>query len=292
MVGIDFDFARYVQVRKGQVEQRARDGAAYAFTGERKLRRTLAMARPVALAIEGTSRLWKGSARRELLDRARPASDQHHPRLHLAAREAARRLGVEPASVYVVDDFPEASATLGTDDDPVIVVRDRALRGLGDGELLALCGHELGQIQNNQVLLATALFYLRHRAVFFVRWSVQPAILALAAWSRRAEISCDRAALIASRDLDAAQAYLVRSQLGPDASDADVVAALAATGPRGIGRLAEVLRSHPLLDKRLAALRLFADSALYRKLSGRDPASGITTEELDLKVGEIVSVLQ
>jgi Zn-dependent protease with chaperone function len=292
MLGFDFDFVRYVQRRKGQVEQRARDGAAYAFSAERKLRRTLAMAKPVALAIEGTSRLWKGSARRELLERARPASDQHHPRLHLAAREAARRLGVEPATVYVVEDFPVVSATLGTDDDAVIVVRDHALRGLGDGELLALCGHELGHVQNNQVLLATALFYLRHRAIFFVRWTVQPAILALAAWSRRAEISCDRAALIASRDLDATMSYVVRSGLGPDATDADVVAGLAAGAPRGIGRFAEVLRSHPVVDKRLAALRLFADSALYRKLTGRDPGTGITTEELDLKVGDIVSVLQ
>lgn len=287
MPAIEFDFPRYVAQRKGEVEQRARDGAAYAYGGERKLRRTLALARPVALAIEGTSRLWKGVARRELLDHARPASDQHETRLYAAAREAARRLGLPPASFYVIDDFPAPSATLGTDDDPVVVVRARDLIGLSDVELLALCGHELGQIQNNQVLLATCLFYLQHRALFFVRWSVQPAILALAAWSRRAEVTLDRAALIACRDLAGALGYVVKSALGPHA---DVAAALTAAGPAGLGRFTEVLASHPVVSKRIDALRLFADSALYKKLTGQDPAGALATDALDARVGEIVSL--
>jgi Zn-dependent protease with chaperone function len=286
MPAIEFDFPRYVAARRGEVEQRARDGAVYAFGAERKLRRTLAMAKPVALAIEGTSRLWKGAARRELLERARPASDQHHPELALAAREAARRLGLPAVAIYVTDDLPAPSATLGTDDDPVVVVRADALAGLTDAERLALCGHELGHIQNNQVLLATALFYLRHRAVFFVRWTVQPAILTLAAWSRRAEVTCDRAALIASRDLDAALSWLVKRQLGPEA---DVAAALSG-GPTGrLGRLTELLRSDPDLSKRVEALRLFADSALYRKLAGLDPTGGQSADAIDVKVAEIMS---
>jgi Zn-dependent protease with chaperone function len=283
---LDFDFPGFVAQRKGQVEQRARDGAAYAYGGERKLRKNLAVARPVALAIEGTSRLWKGSARRELLARARPASDQHHPRLALAAREAARRLGLAPLTVYVVDELEEPSATLGTDDDAIVVIRTDALTGRGDDELLALCGHELGQIQNNQVLPATALYYLRHRAAFFVRWSIQPAILALAAWARRAEITSDRAALIAARDLDAAIAYVVKSELGPDA---DVAAAREAGAERGLGRFAEVLRSHPALSKRIEALRLFADAALYRKLTGGDPTGGGSVDALDRRVAELLS---
>lgn len=286
MAAIDFDFPRYVAMRRGQLEQRARDGAVYSFVGERKVRRTLGAAKPVALAIEGTSRLWKGTARRELLDRATPASDQHHVRLGRAGREAAHRLGLPPVTFYVVDELPQPSATLGTDDDPVVVVRESAMYGMTDGELLALAGHELGQIQNNQVLFATALYYLKHRAAFFVRWSVQPAILTLAAWARRAQITSDRAALIAARDLDATLAYVVKSQLGPDA---DVAAALAGDGARGLGRFTEVLHSHPFLPKRIAALRLFTESSLYRKLTGQDPTGGLSSDELDARTAEIVS---
>ena len=39
-VGVDFDFARYVASRRSQVEARALEGAAYAYAGERKVRRT------------------------------------------------------------------------------------------------------------------------------------------------------------------------------------------------------------------------------------------------------------
>ncbi len=57
MMSVDFDFARYVARRKGQMEQRARDGGAYAYSGARKVQRTLNGARPVTLAIEATNRL-------------------------------------------------------------------------------------------------------------------------------------------------------------------------------------------------------------------------------------------
>ena len=56
-----------------------------------------------------------------------------------------------------------------------------------------------------------------------------------------------------------------------------------------LARFTEVLRSHPDLSKRIEAVRLFADSALYRKLSGGDPAGGTSGDALDRRVSEIVS---
>src|SRR5690606_34947893 len=131
---------------------------------------------------------------------------------------------------------------------------------------------------------------LRHRAAFFVRWSVQPALLALAAWARRAQITCDRAALIASRDLDAVIAAVVAA---PTADDAGAAAAADgdAAGGDGAGRLerlGELVRGELLPARRIAALRLFADSTLYRKLTGRDPAGGLGSEELDRRTTEVL----
>ena len=51
-VGVDFDFPRWLAARRGSMEQSAKEGAAYAFSGERKFRRTLGMARPVTMALE------------------------------------------------------------------------------------------------------------------------------------------------------------------------------------------------------------------------------------------------
>ncbi len=69
-VGVDFDFPTWLAHRRGSIEQSAREGAAYAFTGERKFRRTLALARPVTMALEATTRLWRDVARTELLGTA------------------------------------------------------------------------------------------------------------------------------------------------------------------------------------------------------------------------------
>ena len=58
-VGVDFDFAKWIAQRRGSLEQQQREGAAYAFAAERTFRRTLAVARPVTMALEATTRLWR-----------------------------------------------------------------------------------------------------------------------------------------------------------------------------------------------------------------------------------------
>jgi len=295
VISIEFDFPRYIAQRRGEVEQRARDGAAYAFGGERKLRRALVSAKPVAIAIEATTRLWKSKARRDLLARSEKASDKTHSRVYQAALAAGRSLGVEPPAVVVAEgDFPVRSATLGTDEEPIIVVAREATERLDQRELVALLGHELGHVQNNQVFFATALFYLRHEAFFFVRWIVQPAVLALSSWSRRAEITCDRAALIAVRDLDVALSSMVKVALGeaaPEGGDARAALAELAEARRGVAVVADLFRGHPHLVKRARALEVFAGSALYQRLTGQPEAGGMSADEVDAKVSEIVKVL-
>ncbi|HTE49554.1 MAG TPA: M48 family metallopeptidase [Kofleriaceae bacterium] len=293
MVGMDFDFVRYVSYRKGQVEQRERDGAAYAYSGERKVRRALTSARPVLIAIEATTRQWKSKARRELLDRSRVASDAAFTPVYRAARAAGESLGLDVPGVYVADDFPVASATLGTDEDTVVVVSRRAAEKLDERELTALVGHELGHVQNNHVLYSTALFYLRHEAFFFVRWTVQPAVMALNGWARRAEVTCDRAALIATRDIETTLAAMVKVELaGDERGELDVRAHLAelAAARGAVGRAADLFRSHPFLPKRARALDVFAQSHLYHKLTGQAAAGGLSADDVDAQVAAIMSV--
>jgi Zn-dependent protease with chaperone function len=169
----------------------------------------------------------------------------------------------------------------------------RLLDRLDDRELVALCGHELGQVQNNHLLYTTALHYLRHEAMFFVRWIVQPAVMTLQSWSRRAEITCDRAALIASRDLEVTLSSMVKVVVDDPGLKGDARTAIAdlESAQRGVGRLADLFRSHPLLPKRARALEVFAESALYRKLAGHPNADGLSSEEVDARVSDIIRVL-
>lgn len=297
-VGVDFDFPRWLAARRGAMEQQAREGAAYAYGGERAFRRTLQMARPVTIALEATTRLWRDSARQELLTgSAKPTDDRYAKvlgRVHEAAKAAGAGLRVRVPVIFGMPETKLGIKALGTDDSPHLVVSLALAAELDDKELVAAIGHELGHIQNFHIFYATALHYLTHSAAFFVRWIVQPAIMTLQAWSRRAEVTCDRAALLASRDLDKTLTSIVKLSLGLDKGTAFDAAEYLKAPPdpkQGVvGRYGELFRSHPNVAKRVAALRLFADSALYASLCGQDPTGKISMPDVDKQVGAMISV--
>ena len=293
-VGVDFDLAKWIAARRGALEQQAREGAAYAFSGERKFRRTLGIARPVTMALEATTRLWRDSARTELLGSAVKVTDQQYPRVYHAAKAAGAALRVTVPAVFAAPSDTIKVAVLGTDDAPHLIVNLQLAERLDDTQLIAAIGHELGHIQNGHIFYATALHYLRHSAAFYVRWVVQPAIMTLQAWSRRAEVTCDRAALLAVRDLDKTLQALVAIELGLDkgaAFSAEDYLKAVPDVKRGIGRYAELFRSHPQLPKRVEALRLFAGSAMYAQATGGDPTGKPSLVDVDKQVASLISVL-
>lgn len=293
-VGIDFDFARWLAARRGAMEQSAREGAAYAFAGERTFRRTLVMARPVTIALEATTRLWRDVARTELLSTAQRVTDEQYPRVYRAAKTAGAALRVKVPVIFAAPSSSIKVKVLGTEDAPHLIVNLELAEKLEDHELVASIAHELAHVQNGHILFVTALHYLNHSAAFFVRWAVKPAILTLQAWSRRAEVTCDRASLIAVRNLDQTLAALVKLELGLDKKAALNVDEYLQSVPdtaKGIGRYAELFRSHPYVPKRIGALRRFADSALYAQLTGQDPAGKPSITEVDKQVADLISVL-
>ena len=118
-------------------------------------------------------------------------------------------------TLYVSPNIGSLNAhTFGTTDDPYIVVNAALIDHLSEPELLDVIGHECGHIQNNHVVYMTTLHFLTHAANMFLRWSVKPAVLALNGWARRAEITCDRAGLICTRDLDVSVGCLVKLAIG------------------------------------------------------------------------------
>ena len=292
---VDLDFGRYVLRRRGAAEAQVRDGAVYAYSGEHKVRRTLAMARPVTLAIEATVRLWQTVARSELLGTAVKVTDAQFPRLHAIAARCAAVLHIPTPAVYVSPAIGELNArTLGTEEDAYIVVNGALIDHLTDDELTFVIGHECGHIHNGHVVFATALHYLTEAASFYVRWIVQPAILALRAWSRRAEVTCDRAGLLCTRSIDVANAAMVKLALGSQKLYKDLkideYLKQLPEGRKGFGRFTEVFRSHPYVPKRIEALRAFSETELYRRHAGLGQ-DGTATHDCDEAVAKILSVI-
>lgn len=275
------------------MEQQEREGAAYAFVNERKFRRTLMIARPVTMALEATTRLWRDVARSELLGTAVKVTDQQYPRVYEAAKAAGAALRVRVPPVFAAPSSSIKIKVLGTEDAPHLIVNLDLAEKLDDTELVAAIAHELAHVQNGHILYATALHYLTNQAVFFVRWVIQPAIMTLQAWSRRAEVTCDRAALLAVKDLDKTLAAMVKLELGLEKGSAFNAAEYLKSVPdikKGVGRFAEMFRSHPYVPKRVQALKLFAESALYASLTGQDPLGKPSLPDIDKQVGDLISV--
>jgi Zn-dependent protease with chaperone function len=252
------------------------------------------MARPVTMALEATTRLWRDVARTELLGTAVKVTDQQYPRVWTAAKIAGEALRVRVPPVFAAPTSGIRVKVLGTEDAPHLIVNLELADQLDETELVAAIAHELGHVQNGHILYATALHYLTSSAVFFVRWMVQPAIMTLQAWSRRAEVTCDRAALLAIRDLDKTLAALVKIELGLDKGSAfnpeEYLRSVQDAKKGGLGRYAELFRSHPYMPKRVQALRLFADSAMYAKVIGKDPTGKPSLPDVDKQVADLISV--
>ena len=302
---IDLSFARYVEARKGEASTRSREGAAYAYAGDIKVRAALDRVRPVTLAVEATVRLWQSMEKARMLGTAVKVTPKQFPRLYKLAEQCADTLRIGLPTLYVSPNIGALNAhTFGTADDPYIVVNAALVDHLPEPELLDVIGHECGHIQNNHVVYMTTLHFLRHAANMFLRWSVKPAVIALNSWARRAEITCDRAALLCTRNLDVSVGCLVKLALGSrklysDINVEEYLAQMEEAG-RGMGRLDELSRPHPYLPKRVTALRLFAQTTYYRSLIGTaaDPANpggapaGISKEECDARVAALLRVLR
>lgn len=272
-MGFDFDFLRYVERRKGARAQESREGAAYAYAGDLKVLRTLDRLKPVKLAVEGTVKLWRGSARAELLGPAVKASERLEPRVFEAANRCATQLHIVAPTVYVTPGQIAgglSAYTFGTNDDPAILLHKQLVDALTDLELAFAVGRECGHVQNDHVVFRTALYFLQHAAGTFVRWIVSPAAAALGSWAKRGELTADRAGLLCCRDLEAATVALIKTALGPTALQG------ASTD--------DLRRANPSVDGRARALALFAESAYYTGLSG--PATGSSPEECDAKSAE------
>jgi Zn-dependent protease with chaperone function len=251
---IDFDFQRYVERRRGAREAQAREGAHYAYAGDLRLLRTLERLRPVTLALEATVRLWRSAARAELLAGAVKASEREQAVVHRLGQRCAERLHVAAPTIYVaLQNRGREAYTLGTDDEHYVVLSGALVEELTEAELADVIGRQCGKIQNQHVLPSTGLFYLEHFASRYVRWIVAPALAALRSWSRRAEVTCDRAGLLCTRDVDVSASALEKT---------------------GVAR------------EYVEALRLFAESEYFRammKLPG-----GMTPEACDARTAEIL----
>ncbi|MGH7269873.1 MAG: M48 family metallopeptidase [Polyangiaceae bacterium] len=289
----EMDFDAFVAKRKSErsalsVETTGRD---YTYAFDRQSRVAFENTKPVALAVEASVRLFKQIGKHQLLGHAVKVSERQFSRIHGITKTACDTLQITMPQVFIVNSPIFNAGTLGTNDDSFIMIHSALVDQYSDDELLTVIGHECGHIHNSHVAYLTSLHYLTYMAGMFVPWILQPALIALRTWSRRAEITCDRAGMLVSKDQAAAERAITKLAVGSrklyEEFNLDAFLDQHEEGTHGIGKYMEVFATHPWLPKRVLAMRVFGESQLYRAAVGQ-PRTGLTMTEVDSRVASLL----
>src|SRR5436190_10517609 len=152
------------------------------------------------------------------------------PDLYAKLQIACTTLGVDMPELFV-QQSPIVNAFTGGVERPIIVLYSQLLERLTDEEVLAVVAHEVGHIHAEHVLYLTAARLIEFLATAAVLASPLAFIVkelltlsmraALLAWARRAELSCDRAALLVTQDANVIGRTMMKMAGGTFASKVD-----------------------------------------------------------------------
>lgn len=211
---------------------------------------------------------------------------QQCPDLHAKLQVACSTLGVDVPELFVQQN-PVANAFTGGVERPVIVLYSQLIERLNDEEVLAVVAHEVGHIHAEHVLYLTAARLIEFLAKTAILASPLTMIVkelltlsmraALLAWARRAELSCDRAALIVTQDADVIGRTMMKLAGGTFASKVDYDLFLAQArdfqknyDEKALDRFwADVITSglsHPFPVWRVSEILKWVESGQYKEL--------------------------
>ncbi|MBV9211734.1 MAG: M48 family metallopeptidase [Acidobacteria bacterium] len=215
------------------------------------------------------------------------------PDLYAKLQIACTTLGVDMPDMYVMQSPVVNAFTYGVDR-TVIVLFSGLLERLTDEEVLAVIAHEAGHIHAEHVLYLTAarilqllaegaiaMAPLHNLAVRLISASMEAA---LRAWMRRAELSCDRAALLVMQDPHVIGRTMMKLAGGTFASKVDYEQFLEQArdfqknyDDRALDRFwADMVTSgmtHPFPVWRVSEILKWVESGEYKELMTDEPQS-------------------
>src|SRR3712207_5203434 len=209
---------------------------------------------------------------------------RQYPRVYQIYTEAATTLDVAELPELYVSLSPWINGKAIGMDRPFMVLSTGAVERLDDDELRCLLGHELGHVGSGHAVYKTIMTILTRWAQN-LSWlpvgalALRAVIAAMYEWWRKAELSADRAGLLAGQDPAAALRLLMKIAGGGDLSQIDTAAFLEqAAEYTGGGDLRDSIHkigmtawsSHPVPVARAAELRKWIDSGEYARILGGD----------------------
>lgn len=197
------------------------------------------------------------------------------PEVYQIGCDCAKRLGIGVPNIYISNDNTFNAMTVAMDDvEPVIMIGNLLLERYPLNELKAIIGHECGHIHNYhttyEVLEKTLVVQGANSALRMLGQMQQilslGVTLTLKAWSRNAEVTADRAAMICADSPDDAYNAIMKMTYGAAKVDDKITTKLDLNALKeqmqmsmnNVHRLYELYSTHPLSIKRIFAMMEFA----------------------------------
>lgn len=203
----------------------------------------------------------------QLLGQGIRVTEAQLPKVHAAAETAAKRLRMGVPDVYVIQNQEINAYAMGVFGKKTVVVHSKTIECMEQDELISILGHEFSHIlcgHTQWIALTSTSAFVRIPLVSMVLHFI------FLFWTRKAEYTCDRGGLIASRNLQAAMTALIKLSVGEQLfHQLDLKALLSQrkTLDRDVfSRLSEVMSTHPYILKRIFALKDFEASELYASI--------------------------
>ena len=190
------------------------------------------------------------------------------PGIWVLHRQVFNTLDMAKVPDLYMTQYPVANAfTVGTDK-PIVVLNSELVRLLDDDGRRVVLAHEAAHVHSDHVLYSTALIILLRigsaaRLPLLAGLPLLAIQMALLEWARAAELSCDRAAALVTRDPQAVCRALMVMSAGEAAEDLSLDAFIAqgmeysegGTGLERLTKLTQDLRlTHPMPVRRVKML--------------------------------------
>jgi Zn-dependent protease with chaperone function len=205
------------------------------------------------------------------------------PHIWVLHRQCFNALDLENVPDLYMTQFPIANAATIGIDRPVVVLNSELVRLLDDDGRRAVLAHEAAHVHSGHVLYQTALLILLRigssaRLPLLAGLPLMAIQLALLEWFRGAELSCDRAAALVTRDpLAVCRALMVISagEAAEDLSlDAFIAQAMDYEEGKGLEKLTRLLQdlrlTHPMPVRRVRQLLEWVREGDYDRIVGGD----------------------
>lgn len=315
---INLDFGHYLRQRRSKLAEHMVGGVPdYGFALDHQLRRGFAKVGVVRAVAKAVVAQVNATVNQALMMDSIAVGPRQYPGIYAIGEKCAQILGIGVPQIYIQSSGVRNAFTIAVDEvSPTIVITDALIEAMTMEELTFVIGHECGHVHNlhgvyyqivelmtnpfvKSLLNKTMAGKMSVAQLKLALASIQQVIqVIMARWSQCGEITADRAGLICCGDPKTAQFALVRLVVGGSSALREVnldeyINQINQARSLSL-RFKELMLTHPLIPKRIQAIRLFAKCEIFHSWQPEyaDGTEILTKNEVDQQCSEIIGIFR